>query len=332
MINKTNKWQMWENGAVFDHRCLPQFVGTDLRDFGQVLRIEKDSGGQKHPFYYGGWWFFAFPVAAVKYHPFPFFVRGDDVSFSIANPFNIHTLNGVVSFQDHFIDKESPLVWYLDLRSHMAHHLSLPDMQSSAFKVARIAWWFFLRNLAKFQYETIEAILLAWQDVMQGPEFFAANADMAVRRKTIAAFCQREKFSPVVIGTLGERRRYFPRSRLMRAVFMLSLNGHFLPFYRLWANKVIIYAPDRRNFHHVWGSGELTFVNGSRDQAFTVHHSKRIGLTQLGRMVWLSLKFILKYPGLLESYQKRYPELTSTQYWQTTMPLETQENEMKNDR
>ena len=38
--------------------------------------------------FYGGWWYFAFPVDQVKHQPFPFFVRGDDVSFSLVHDFN----------------------------------------------------------------------------------------------------------------------------------------------------------------------------------------------------------------------------------------------------
>jgi GT2 family glycosyltransferase len=107
MISEARKWAMWENGAVFHRMCRPQFVGTDLRDPHQVARMELAAARPKPPGFYAGWWFFAFPVAAAAHWPFPFFVRGDDISFSLANRFDTVTLNGVVSFQEDFSAKES---------------------------------------------------------------------------------------------------------------------------------------------------------------------------------------------------------------------------------
>ncbi len=102
MINNSHKWRMWENGAVFDRFCHPQFIGTDLRLRDEIFRMEFESVYNNANGYYGGWWYFAFPLQHVEHFPYPFFVRGDDINFSLANDFLIHTLNGVTSFQDDF--------------------------------------------------------------------------------------------------------------------------------------------------------------------------------------------------------------------------------------
>ena len=208
MINSTQPWQMWENTAVFDGKCMPRFSGVDLRDAKAVVAMDVAATAPAPDKTYGGWWFFAFPVAHVEYFPFPFFVRGDDVNFSLANPFKIVTLNGVVSFADDFTDKESPLTWYLDLRSHMVHHLTLDKMEIGRIRVAKIGVWFFLRNLARFQYDTIEAVLMAWQDVIRGPEFFVQNADMVERRAQIKALTRAEAWTPLADLDLSQRLRY----------------------------------------------------------------------------------------------------------------------------
>ncbi|MDQ2095984.1 glycosyltransferase family 2 protein, partial [Rhodalgimonas zhirmunskyi] len=81
MINAAHRWAIWENGAIFNTRCYPLHMGVDLRDPGQAFGMEFDTTGPAPANFYGGWWYFAFPVAEVKHMPFPFFVRGDDVSF-----------------------------------------------------------------------------------------------------------------------------------------------------------------------------------------------------------------------------------------------------------
>ncbi|MBC7478477.1 MAG: hypothetical protein H7317_10340, partial [Pseudorhodobacter sp.] len=85
MISNSDKWRMWENGAIFDRNCRPQFTGTDLRSWPEVMDMEFRSASSHSNKAYGGWWFFAFPVKEVTHYPFPFFVRGDDINFSLAN-------------------------------------------------------------------------------------------------------------------------------------------------------------------------------------------------------------------------------------------------------
>ena len=136
MINNTHKWAMWENGAWFDGSCRPISCGDDLREPKEVIKMELASSQQRPATLYGGWWFFAFAIDQVKHHPFPFFVRGDDISFSLMNDFNIHTLNGVVSFQDDFSEKESAQTLYLDLRNHIIQHLVTPELERSALGTA----------------------------------------------------------------------------------------------------------------------------------------------------------------------------------------------------
>src|SRR5690606_19121749 len=142
--------------------------------------------------FYGGWWFFAFPLHDLRHLPFPFFVRGDDVSFSLANDLRIVTLPGVASVQESFTDKDSPLTWYLDLRSHLAHHLSLPQMERSWKSLYKIVVWFYLRTVLRFHYDSLSAINLAVEDVLKGPSFFTQNADMAGRRKDLKDLTQVE--------------------------------------------------------------------------------------------------------------------------------------------
>lgn len=185
LVTEREPWRLWENGAHFDGICKAQYHALDLRDPLKVARMEIETTRPAPSNFYGGWWFFAFPVAVVERYPFPFFVRGDDVNFSLSNPFTMTTLNGVTSQAEDFTDKESPLNWYLDLRSHMVHHLTVPELERGALRLARTPINFILRNLIRFQYRTIEAVFLAWEDVMRGPEFFVQHADMAQRRADI---------------------------------------------------------------------------------------------------------------------------------------------------
>lgn len=315
MINAAHRWAIWENGAIFNTKCLPLHMGTDLRDPEQTFGMEYATTGPAPANFYGGWWYFAFPVDAVEHMPFPFFVRGDDVSFSLAHDFNIVTLNGVVSFQDSFTDKESPLTWYLDLRSHIAHHLSLPEMHIGALRTLKIAVWFFLRNLPRLHYETIAAINLALEDVLKGPDFFDENADMATRRADIKALTDREAWQPAPHDIPANKWRLNPQNRWGRLFMKLTLNGHLVPFFGFFGNRVVIEAQDRGSLRWVWGAARITYLSANKRQCYTVRHSKlRMARVTL-RFCGLALLFAIAYPRLRTSWQKGYANLTSDAYW-----------------
>lgn len=325
MINSTEKWRMAENGAVFDRKCHPKFGGTDLRDRDQVFRMENDSAKTPSPKMYGGWWFFAFPIAQVSRHPFPFFVRGDDVNFSLANEFAITTLNGVVSFAEDFVDKESPLNWYLDLRSHMVHHLTLDKMLLGPLALAGIGLYFFRRNLVKFQYESIEAVLMAWADVLKGPDYFADNADAATSRAAIKALIKTEAWQPVESFDLKQRAGFLDRKLQKRRKFYpLSLNGHLLPLFRLWGSRRVIPAWQRGHTDAFWGAAQLTFLNAAGDKAYVTRKSTRRALPLLARVAGLWVRTVFGHARLAAQYKRRYPEIATPDYWRSALSLPPQ--------
>lgn len=322
MINASHRWAIWENGALFDRRCLPQHMGTDLRDLRAFLQMEFDTTGQAPDKLYGGWWYFAFPVDKVVHQPFPFFVRGDDVSFSLVHDFNIVRLNGVVSFQDSFTDKESPLTWYLDLRSHLAHHLSLPEMEIGGPGTLKIAVWFFLRNLPRMHYETMAAINLALEDVMKGPEFFDQNADVAQRRADLKALTQVEAWRPAQgVDPKDSKWRLNPQHWRTRLLMKLTLNGHLLPFFSHFGNRIVLEAQDRGSLRWSWGAAEITYLSADEQQCYTVRHSKKAFLREAARFTWLALAFLRAYPALLAQYRKGYDDLTGEGYWRAKLAM-----------
>ncbi len=322
MISNSDKWRMWENGAIFDRNCRPLFNGVDLRNWTEVMNMEFQSAAHRSTKMYGGWWFFAFPVKEVTRYPFPFFVRGDDINFSLANDFNITTLNGVVSFAEDFSDKESPMTLYLDLRNHFVQHLTLDKMEIGPLNIAKIGIGFFLRNIAKFQYETVDALLMAWNDVLKGPEFFAQNADAVAQRAAIKALYQVEAWKPASEIDMTERRRYFAGDiGGLRTLFRLSLNGHLLPFYNLWGNRVVLQPRDRNNFRPVWGSSRITYLNSTREKAYTVRQSKTRFFAQAFRLTVLTARLYFGYGALRAKYRKGYAEITQPSFWQKVLKL-----------
>jgi hypothetical protein len=320
MIATAQKSTMWEYGAWFDGSCRPMYSGTDLRKRYAVRKMEHGSAETRPDTLYGGWWFFAFPLAAVQHLPFPFFVRGDDISFSLMNHFRIYTLNGVVSFQDDFTEKESPLTLYLDLRNHLVQHLVTPALGRGGFGTARIALYFVLRSLIRLHYQTADAQLLAWEDVMQGPQFFVDNIDMAERRATIARMSagefwqERSAFDPEEdprLTSLSQNWR--------RRIALITLNGHLLPFSSRFWGRIVVRIGRRSAAHAAFCASDITFINSDGTKAYRVRQSKRQFFARCLRMIGMTVRYMRLHKRLKQEYRGAYGDLTSRAFWQARL-------------
>ena len=320
-----HKWAIWENGALFHRHCIPLHMGTDLRDPEQVAGLDFASTGDAAKNLYGGWWYFAFPLAHVRHMPFPFFVRGDDVSFGLVHDFNTVTLPGVMSFQDEdFANKESLQTLYLDMRSHLAHHLALPEMDIGRSGVIRIALWFFARSLVQCHYETLSALNLSFGDALAGPDFFAANADMSARRAQLAEMRRDEAWKDAQGPLPEERIRFDPHRFLPRLFMKITLNGHLLPFFRAYGNRLVMDAALRGQIRRTWGAASVTYVN-EKGQRFTVRHSKRKALVEGWKLARLCWRLWWHYPKIREDWQAGYERLTRPEWWIEKLELDPEQ-------
>jgi len=320
MINASHRWQLWENGAEFDLGCKPRFGHLDLRGRNAVFDMEYETTGKAPSDLYAGWWYFAFPLDQVETLPFPFFVRGDDVSFSLVNDFDIVSLPGIASVQENFTDKASPQTWYLDFRSHLVHHLTLPDKKRTWLELQRMVWSFYVRNVMRFHYDTLSAVNLAFEDVMRGPAFFDENADMAKRRADIKALTQTEVWRSVEDVP---DERHSERGKLQRSALLRTLNGHLIPWARNTGTELTLTSPFRDDFGRVLGAKQVTYLNGDSSAAYVVRRNRRRWLKESVRLLRNTLRLRNTYEVTLAQWSDGYKQLTSEDYWQAKLKLDS---------
>ena len=236
MITEKHKWMMWDDSALFNRRCIPLHCRADLRDFNQVLFCAFDNLRTQQN-RYGGWWYFCFPIDQIKTWAFPFFVRGDDIYFSLANDFHIRTMPGVVSMQEDFAVKQSPQSIYMDTRNHLVQHLTFSFLRSSFWDDFWMLWRLFNRYNTAYHYDSAEAILVAIEDVTKGPDFWTSDMDMSEKRAQIKAltknevFTEKLEFGSIHLTSAGVGR--FRKAHLLRVA---TLGGHILPNFLFFSN------------------------------------------------------------------------------------------------
>ncbi|MGP5383823.1 hypothetical protein ACTXL8_16835 [Glutamicibacter arilaitensis] len=320
MINGSHRWQIWENGAEFELGCKPRYHGLDLRSRDAVFNMEYETTAPAPEDLYAGWWFFDFPIDQVQHLPFPFFVRGDDISFSLVNDFDIVSLPGVASVQENFTDKASPMTWYLDFRSHLVHHLSLPEKQRSWLELQQMVASFYMRNVMRFHYDTLSAINLAFEDVLRGPKFFDKHADMARRRADLKALTKDEAWKPVQERQSelhGEKPRY------SRGLLLATLNGHLLPLGKEADANLTLSSPFRDDYRKVYGAKEITYLNGDQSSAYVVRRNQKKFWRESLRLVRNTMRLRSAYDENIRLWRDGHDQLTSDSYWTDKLNLES---------
>jgi len=317
MLRECEPYFLWCKGEYFKKlRISNPRRGLDMRKTADLLQAEEDPVAKSK---YGGFWHLAFPVAKTDYYPFPFFVRGDDVLFSLVNNFRIITLNGIGNFADDFSSKESPFICYLGARGTF-----LSDMIANPGSV-----YFYLRRykrmiraqLYAYNYAHAHAYSLAIQDLMKGLEFWRESLDMAAVRRKLAQEAYGETIKHQDKPVHG-RKRSRKREKTLRKLFRkLSWQGFLLP--QCLIKKGMILMPKNFAGDHAAGFRRRSIFYYEEDlsHGYYARYDKKRFFAEL----WLSWKIRLhmarRLGSIIAEYQKNWHTLASEEFWRKTYNL-----------
>ncbi|WP_288957493.1 hypothetical protein [uncultured Desulfovibrio sp.] len=314
MLSENVQFIQWENGAYFDKCCHPMHCNYDLRDSNILVLNEKEDAQQPT---YGAWWFFMFPINKVETYSFPFFVRGDDIEFSYTNEFNIVRMNGIGVWQEDFKTKESPMTLYLDVRSHVLHHLVLEHIDHGPMNILKMVWSFFRRFNWSYQYDTANAILTSFMDMQQGPKYWLENMDIGKIRTKI-----KEKYSIEVSKPLRKAYKNIPvADKNIRLPYFtlffrkISLNGHLAPSKMVQKQMNCLHKYEVPFMNRVFLRDNILVCNEINNTEFVLKRNPRYFLYNFYGMIVASIKFYLNYSKLKKHYQNFLKTLKSDKFW-----------------
>jgi len=241
LLREQVPYELYEKGAIFGLERKALKNGLDMRLRSHLAFAESEGLTPN----YGAWWFFAFAIKDIAYFPFPFFVRGDDIMFSLLNGFSIYTTNGIACWGEDFSYKQGPLQNYLDTRSFLVN--GIVSLQEPVWRHLAKASKSFLRNLLTLNYASACAICLAIEHSLLGIDFWIKNLDMARIRSEIMAYSPSEKMLPIDPSIYDSDQLLFPggpdplkeelgdqrESRWGAYLKLILLNGALLPNFLL---------------------------------------------------------------------------------------------------
>ena len=315
MLFENIQFLQWEKGAWFYGGCHPLNHNLDLRDSKKLLVNERESSKQ----IYGAWWFFLFPVAKVKQYALPFFVRGDDIDFSYSNNFQIVTLNGISCWQQDFKTKENAMTAYLFLRSHIVHHLTIPQLRCSFRVIWKILWEHFAAYNNSYLYGSAACVNLAIRHVLQGPKFFEDNIVPTEILKQVKELSAGEASLPL---TEGLKKSLIHADKNIKTLILpvslrkLSCYGHLFPGFMIRKTPYdMIYKWQMPNPKRVYMRNQIIMIDEvTRRETILRRDSKRY-FGNLFEFVKLIGRLFFSYKSLRALYGKGQNEQRAQVFW-----------------
>lgn len=291
--------------------------GLDMINVNDLLRANNDelAPRSRDCAEYGGWWFFLFEIASAEYCVFPFFVRGDDIQFSIINKFRIISDNGISCWGEDFHHKESPLTRYLALRATILLSLFHEKLSvRTAIIHICLPWW--LRTILSYNYASAKACTLALEHITNGPDFFLNNMDLSNIRKTISQFTPPEKMETLnnIDRNLLEHVSV-NESKFRRVIRLFALNGFLLPSF-LIKNKI---AYQEKHFvgtlRDIYRYKRVLYVREDIGTGYIAEYNRTRFIIETYAFVKVCIRFALKYNKLRQQYKNNLVNMASESFW-----------------
>lgn len=271
---------------------------------------------------YHAWWFFLFPVQAVEDRglPYPFFVRLDDVEFSLRKPMYLLYVNGICLWHEPFYTKASNFFIYLHLRNMFI--LGSLHYQAALAKGPLIKQWvfFFLEAILSFDYKTAGAVADAVEDFLRGPEQFKDPAFgeriLQEQRRNQETEHPLEEFPevsrPVDLRALEHTNRLKGLRRLLAGI---TLNGNLLPpcLRKRKTGLLLSYAPIR--LERIFLCEKILVINRFSGTAIVRTASFRQCMHALFRHAAVAFRYLRDRKKAQKAYQREYQYMTSSAFW-----------------
>jgi len=315
-LRESMPWQLHEAGARFEKgRWLPRKHHLDMRNIDDLLVAERNDAAPN----YGGWWFFAFSIVELKYFPFPFFVRGDDVLFSLQNSFELVVSNGICSAAEDFWVKENPLTRYLGLRATAI--LMLLEGDARVFSFIKMFQLWVMGSLCSYNYASAKALLLSMRHVISGPEFFHANMDMSAVRDEISAFMPSEKMEPMSLDGIEVNGNHVHEGRLRRLFRFVTVNGNILPGFMMRRKPCFQFKHFDAVFRDIFLHREVIYYHEGSGTGYIVRRDQGQFFLLSLEMLKISWQVWRKFRALRSAYLTALPEMTSEHFWRNCYQL-----------
>lgn len=319
LLHELKPWIVHEAGGYCrKEKVHPINGGCDTLDKEGLLHLDQLNERAN----YGAWCFFAFRIADIKHLAFPFFVRGDDILFSLQNRLSIMTMLGVSTWIDSFLNKDNMSTRYLSGRSIYALAFILKTANP------RFLYRFFKRDnrsaLYRLQYAQARGTFKALEDVMtKGTAAFSECPDGSSFRSELKQLPNEEVYQP--FDDSVELSYVMPKLEKDRGLHKflrhLSLNGLLIPSsffkHRVFWNKSMY-----PTLHSIYRFKEIFYFNDEQNTYCIARHDKLKIVQGLCRNFKAKRLIRANFRRVQQDFDQNTDYLTSEEYWRKVFGMD----------
>ncbi len=327
LLQAEDPFRVVEAAANYNGRCMPIAVNQNILEFDKLKWLWSSPPRAD----YGAWCGFSFPVSSVCWYPFPFFVRGDDILFSMINHVSIVTMNGVCAHVPSFERKEGPLQVLLHTRAELVVNATVS--RKARIKTAHYYAKAFLKDLVSYRYGHCMARHHGLWMYADTENAFTGDMDGVIVRgkaRDLNRFWPLAGASMDGVDPRGVRTKKYSKSFadvVKKVFFALTLNGHLIPSASLFQRHVyksdLLYRISFKDSFLASGiiyNDHMGFADGD-DQSRYCRFDQRVGLCCLLILIVDVACILLFSPAWSRRAEQTVRRLSTAEFWRQTYRL-----------
>lgn len=313
-----------ENLAAFKGNHLISLKGMlDVSQYENVLfndKAELVSG------IYCAWWFCCMPKTVVNLEnlPYPFFIRMDDIEYSIRNLHHAISLNGISVWHEAFDKKYSTLMEnYFMFRNNLVVNM----LHQTGTKKMALQFLFhrFMHDIFRYDYGGAELLLDGVDSFLKGPEFFK-QVDTIKDLKQHGV--KQAKMLPIrdvpnadmLYGGYKNDLSKGQENLLVKCLRFISCNGHLLPSF-LFRDKGFAEYGYGNNSKMYFLKKMVIACDPNFEKATVLSIDRKRAFCLFVRWLKLCRQINKQYKKLEKEYRESFHEMTSEPFWRNYLKL-----------
>lgn len=298
-----------EAGAVWDGKRLHSIGnGEDMTQRENVFGSAFYPQGN-----YNAWWFYCFPARWQKTHgyPLPFFVKEDDIEYSLRCHAQVAAVNGIAVWHDDFDGKYDGFQEYYIKRNELILTSVNHQRAYPLFQIRKLILGVMKQTVYQC-YFLADLIFKAYNDYLRGWKHFQKTDTIQLNQELMSA-CQPLIDDAAIIEQYGiafdpDKHAYSLTEPESLAKQFFTLNGYLLPTKD--NNDIAICDLAKCRAVNFYRRRRVLHYDPHLHKGYVTQQKRRLLWWNMLRLCGYSLKFLFRYPFVRRGYRKHLPDLT----------------------
>ena len=250
---------------------------------------------------------------------YPFFIKFDDAEYGIRNKAHgkIITMNGIAVSHEDFDKKYSTHLEYYSIRNQLV--MNAVTLEKSFVLTMRRLIASAVKHLFSYRYDVMPLIIRAFNDFLQGPEFFKTAEDDKINAEIMS---MRTKMQPLsaVEGWGTDRCAMGDNEKGKYLLSAITAGGHIIP--SVFLKKKIKCVPiSETTISSCLGYKTTVQYQSGSPECIILSRNVKKYFYWLFKVTGLAIKLCFRYSRVKKQYISEKHRITSMDFWKKRLGI-----------